>query len=88
VKQGKAVLEASGKLRLGESMQQSLTQARSGRPLIPGGGYDSVNRMMKQQEQRRVPIAQLPERPTKRRMVSAIARRGSVRVVYEKQELA
>jgi hypothetical protein len=76
-----------GGIRLAETFRILLGQA-AGKGSVPGGGYDSVNRMMKQQEQRRVPIAQLPERPTKRRMVSATARRGSVRVVYEKQELA
>jgi hypothetical protein len=86
IKQGRASLVTGG-IRLAETFRILLGQS-AGKGSIPGGEYDSVKRIMKQQEQRHVPIAQLPERPTKRRMVSATARRGRVRVVYQNSELA
>jgi hypothetical protein len=81
VKQGRAVLVGDGRLTLLERHRRQLARGVAERP--GAVGYDHVRRPLTSGEKRRLPIAQPPERPTKRKMVAALARPGIVRFRYE-----
>jgi len=70
-------------IRLGPQLRSRMMGFVGRAASIPGGEYDSIRRQMKQYERRRIPIAQPPPRPTKRKIVIAHGGpAGSVRVVF------
>ena len=69
-------------IKLVEKHRRALANSRSARG-ESALGYDAVKRMLTQAEKRRLPIAQPPERPTKRRPVAVHARPGMVRYRYD-----
>lgn len=88
VRQGRAFFEAGGRLRLLDRHRVALGKSMRRSADVPGGGYDDIRRQMRSNERRHIPIAQPPPRPTKRRMVTAIARAGVVHVVFESGAVA
>lgn len=84
IRQGRAVRIDENRIRLSDRHRRALANARNPRA-ESALGYDAVKRMLTQQEKRRLPIAQPPERPTKRRPVAVHARPGIVRVRYDHQ---
>jgi hypothetical protein len=87
VRQGRAFFEEGGRLRLLDRHRTALGRSLRGSS-ISGMGYDAVRRHLKAKEVRRIPVAQLPERPTKRRMVTALVRPDRIVVRYENRQLA
>lgn len=87
VRQGRAFFEEGGRLRLLDRHRTALGRSLRG-SANSGIGYDAVRRHLKAKEVRRIPVAQVPERPTKRRMVTALVRPDGIVVRYENKHLA
>jgi len=63
IRQGKAVRQLNGQIRLSDNLKRLL--ARLG-PVIPGAEYDAIGRTMTTSEKRHIPLAQPPQRMTRK----------------------
>lgn len=84
IRQGRAVMVGDEHIKLLDKHRRALANSRNSRG-ESALGYDAVRRMLTQSEKRRLPIAQPPERPTKRKPVAVHARPGLVRFRYDHQ---
>lgn len=66
VKQGHAAW-VDGKLLLTERFRLTLGATRYAGPSVPGSEYDAINREMTGIEKHHIPLAHIPQRPTRRR---------------------